>query len=63
MDAREEQVGGEAERAAPEPWDAPEPVRPPELPEAVSAAGADEEGADDDEDLEMFRSWLQSLRK
>ena len=62
MDALEEQAG-DVEATTAEPWGASEPVRPPELPEAASAAGTEEDGPDDDEDLEMFRSWLQSLRK
>jgi hypothetical protein len=62
-EALQEIAGAEAEAAAQEPWDAPEPAHTPEAGEAASAAGADEEGAGDDEDLEMFRSWLQSLKK
>ncbi|MGH7505607.1 MAG: tetratricopeptide repeat protein [Longimicrobiales bacterium] len=49
--------------ASGEAWTGSEAPQPPELPEAASAAGADEEAGEDDEDLEMFRSWLQSLKK
>jgi tetratricopeptide (TPR) repeat protein len=56
-----EERHGEVDATSAEPWD--EPVVAPELPEAASVAGAEEDGTDDDEDLEMFRSWLQSLRK
>jgi tetratricopeptide (TPR) repeat protein len=54
MEAPEGEVEG--------PWGAAS-VGPPELPEAASAAGADDEAPNEDEDLEMFRSWLQSLKK
>jgi tetratricopeptide (TPR) repeat protein len=40
-----------------------EPAMALELPDAASIAGADDDVSDDDEDLEMFRSWLQSLKK
>ncbi|HUF13146.1 MAG TPA: hypothetical protein VMN78_08610 [Longimicrobiales bacterium] len=39
---------------------APEPARPPE-PEPQ--AGAEGEAGDDDEDIDMFRTWLQSLKR
>ena len=51
---------GEASSEA--PWSAGTSSAP-ELPEAASAAGADDEAGENDEDLEMFRSWLQSLKK
>ncbi|HUF51571.1 MAG TPA: hypothetical protein VMN60_12085 [Longimicrobiales bacterium] len=42
---------------------APEPAQP-QPPEAVAAPSSAEAAVEqDDEDLEMFRSWLQSLKK
>jgi hypothetical protein len=59
-DADEVELEAGAVEAAFEEWFGPEgPGRPTEEP-AESAADAAEEA---DADLEMFRSWLQSLKK